>query len=273
MVTPYKKLSDGEMTAKNPEIRSTEIDLLVPSMTDSNKAHYDELTAPQNVTDVISAIQKVDWNTDSSRDALTSYLGRNTIPSIPFGTQAGGGGQIIIGPCPAATQNSTNYLEPDKFKDQLANPVGLTLTKLTLTPATPTNLPARTLRVFFALGNLYLKSTTTTTTSAAAAALVDIGYFVAINPFDGSYWFLRDFNPIDDNGIEHPTTQLGELGGTKFSVARVKDGKALLGNGTAPLQLDTQMTFSFTKDEIKIGGVLTEEEYRKAKAEYASQAA
>ena len=233
-------------------------------MTNEDKAAYDALVKPQTVSDVTSAISKTDFNDHTSRDKLSEYLSRDTIPAVPFGTTLDG--PKVISFCPSATDNPSNKLTLDEQRRQAPHLVGRTLTKLTLTPAkTPTTpLPKQILRIFFSLGKLSTKGTTTTTT------LTDSGFLVLLNPFDASYWLLRDFLPVDDiTGRSQPTSDLASLNNVKFSLARVKDGgKTLLGNPTAQLQLDAQMTFAFAKEEIRVGGVLTEEEYGRAKADF-----
>ncbi|MCJ1402193.1 hypothetical protein MMC11_005413 [Xylographa trunciseda] len=238
----------------------------VPKMTDLAKSKLADLMKLQTVSDVVSTIGKTDFLTDTSRGSLTAYLERSTIPAIPFGTRPGG--SLTIAACPSATLNSSNRLTPDQLKEQQQHPIGYTLQKLTITPSKPTNLPAQTLRIFFTLGDLYFYST-------GAIEPESAGFFVLLNPFDSTYWLLRDFYTTDENGIEHPTTSLGQLPQPvgkpalegNFSLARIQGGKSLLGNTTAPLQLDSSMTFTISRDEFKVGGVLTDEDYQKAKAD------
>ncbi|MCJ1281251.1 hypothetical protein MMC26_000569 [Xylographa opegraphella] len=237
-------------------------------MTDLTKAKYADLMKPQTVSDVVSTIGKTDFLTDLSRDNLREYLERSTIPAIPFGTRPGG--SLTIAACPSATLNSSNRLTSDQLKQQQQYPIGYTLQKLTITPSKPTNIPAQTLRIFFTLGDLYFYST-------GAIEPQSAGFFVLLNPFDSTYWLLRDFYTTDENGIEHPTTSLGQLPQAagkaaldgSFSLARIQGGKSLLGNTTASLQLDASLTFTYSRDELKVGGVLTDEDYQKAKAEAA----
>ncbi|TAQ86081.1 hypothetical protein B7494_g5592 [Chlorociboria aeruginascens] len=217
-------------------------------MTAQQQALYAELQKPQTVADVVAKIKKTDFNDPASRASLVEYLGRSTIPTIPFGVQSTS--QLFIAACPSTHMNSTNSWTNDQYDGQKPGDASDTLSKLEITGTTQPQL-----KVFQSVGNLYRKRKDDRTP-------VHENYIVAINPFDGSYWLIRNFRPVD--GMSGEEIVVPDYQGV-YTLARVLNADAVLGNTTAETKLDPNMIYTILGKDMKVGGFVSNADYESAK--------
>jgi hypothetical protein len=217
-------------------------------MTAQQKALYAELQKPQTVADVVAKIKKTDFNDSTSRGSLLEYLGRSTIPTIPFGVQSTS--QLFIAACPSTHMNSTNTWTASQYDGQKSGDASDTLAKLEITGTTQPQL-----KVFQSFGNLYRKG-------KEDLEPIHDNYIVAINPFDGSYWLIRNFRPVD--GMSGEENVVPDYEGV-YTLARVLNADAVLGNTTAEMKLDPKMIYTILGKDMKVGGFVSNADYENAK--------